>query len=114
MDFKNLSDGYVGFCGISEFNENKSRPKDFSITLHSRCCKKTRLIALAHEMIHLKQYAKGELYEYESDATKWKGKIITPTLMYWDHPWEIEAYGRQLSLYNKFIIYQKSFDNPAT
>lgn len=59
------------------------------------------LKTLAHEMAHVKQYAKKELYE-TSDKTYWHGKIIDAK--YWDQPWEIEAYGLEMSLFAKFLI----------
>ena len=63
------------------------------------------LIALAHEMIHVKQYARGELKDYlRVNKSKWKGEIIDPQEVdYWDQPWEIEAHGREKELYYKFM-----------
>ena len=42
---------------------------------------------LAHEMVHVKQFARGELNE---SLTKWKNKDCSDK-EYWDQPWEIEA-----------------------
>jgi hypothetical protein len=49
---------------------------------------------VAHEMVHVKQYAKGELTEQS-----WQGKLINPKQEYWDQPWEIEAHGREVGLF---------------
>jgi hypothetical protein len=60
------------------------------------------LQCLAHEMVHVKQYAKGELKFHE------KGNLVTFQREqyqgdeYWESLWEIEAYGREVGLYQKF------------
>lgn len=54
------------------------------------------LATLAHEMVHVKQFAKNEL---DSALTVWKGKDHTNT-DYWDAPWEKEA--RRLQ--NKMVV----------
>jgi hypothetical protein len=63
------------------------------------------LQCLAHEMVHVKQYAKGELSN-ELITAKWQGKTFKLTNSmedYFNWPWEIEAYGRDRSLY---LFYQ--------
>lgn len=58
---------------------------------------------LAHEMVHLKQYLKGELQNFILGHVIWKG---TPMVIYtdptdwgyWNSPWEMEAFGRQQGL----------------
>lgn len=70
---------------------------------------------LAHEMVHVKQYAKRELGDEvtmtmakgkkEYCATKWKGEFWTPKKRedsYFDSPWEVEAYGRGIGLYSRW------------
>ena len=73
---------------------------------------------IAHEMVHLKQFTTGEMGVYlvatRSDSgkrltnTRWKG-ILYKTREddsndneYYDAPWEIEAYGRELGLYRRW------------
>jgi len=54
------------------------------------------LTTVAHEMVHVKQYARRELI---GDYT-WQGKTINPKRCdYWDQPWEIEAHGRECGLF---------------
>jgi hypothetical protein len=45
------------------------------------------LTTLAHEMVHVKQFARGEL---EPSLTRWK-KRVDDFDDYWDQPWEKEA-----------------------
>ncbi len=63
------------------------------------------LITLAHEMVHVKQWAKDEMYEYYNtpNMVRFKGeKMYQNEVDYWDYPWEIEAFGRQLGLFVRF------------
>ena len=46
------------------------------------------LSTLAHEMVHVKQFAKGEL---DSALTQWKSNKYCGNIDYWDQPWEKEA-----------------------
>jgi hypothetical protein len=47
---------------------------------------------LAHEMVHVRQIAKGQL-AYEGKKIFWLGKRVYPKRMsYYDHPWEIDAW----------------------
>jgi hypothetical protein len=68
--------------------------------------RKQTLLAIAHEMVHVKQYAKGELKDYlKEEKSKYKNDhIYFESLNYWDYPWEIEAHGRELGLYYRFIM----------
>lgn len=74
--------------------------KDFiSISLDSRLDIETVCTVLAHEMIHAKQYALGQL-KLDETGYKWLGKMWTDT-QYYDYPWEIEAFSRERLLANK-------------
>lgn len=94
-------------------------PKFFRIDLQDMEDFEDVLYNLAHEMVHLKQYALGQLtLQIEEFDKKTKEVKIKPLWEnqsiqfreqespYWDSPWEIEAYGRQLSLYERFIEYK--------
>lgn len=69
---------------------------------------------LGHEMVHVKQHAKNELQNGHAVAarggfkiySKWMGEIWKPKGKedaYFDAPWEIEAYGREVGLYVKWM-----------
>ena len=61
---------------------------------------------LAHEMVHLKQFATGELdYNVKpAHISKWHGiNVNEKTVSYWDLPWEIEAHGREKGLLYRFL-----------
>jgi hypothetical protein len=88
-----------------EWEDNNYRAKEFTITVDPSLGKRNMLLALAHEMVHVKQYAKGELKDYaRSNKTKWKTEVIDPDKVdYWDFPWEIEAHGREKGLYVRYM-----------
>lgn len=81
-------------------------PRNFIIEL-DRAKKKIHMFtALAHEMVHLKQFAKSEMKDklYKRKyVTMWRGQIYGEDVSYWDSPWEIEAYGLENSLVAKFL-----------
>lgn len=73
---------------------------------------------LGHEMVHVKQHAKNELRSGVMVATrgglkmhsKWMGEIWKPKGKedhYYDSPWEIEAYGREVGLFQKWFAYKE-------
>jgi hypothetical protein len=108
LDFtdKEMSPNYYGFCDW-EFDNHRSR--DFILTIDSTLAKRTMLFVLAHEMVHVKQYAKGELKDYiKAKSVRWHGKIFQSNeIDYWEQPWEIEAHGREKGLYYKFTDYMR-------
>jgi len=55
------------------------------------------LSTLAHEMVHVKQFAKGEL---DPSMSRWKSNKYVDHIDYWDQPWEKEA--RRLQ--NKLVL----------
>lgn len=103
LPYKDLEN--LGEC---ECSDDDIDPRRFLITL---CCvedqqKKDFICAMAHEMVHLKQYALNELTDSE-DA---KHYVFMKTLYsldvdYWEQPWEIEAHGRERGLMLKYAEY---------
>lgn len=59
-------------------------------------------ITLAHEMVHVKQLAKGTLKQVNG-VSYWKGKRYRKNHRYLDLPWEIEAYSKQELLFRRVI-----------
>ena len=80
------------------------RPKEFTIELDLTYSIRDVLITLAHEMVHIKQWARGEMYEYtKSPMVRFHTtKFELDDINYWDYPWEIEAFGKQLGLFVRF------------
>lgn len=87
--------GYYGLCEHVDTNE-------FEINIHSKQNLYQYITTLAHELVHMKQYIRGEL---KSDCRKmsWMGKDMSD-LPYSKQPWESEAYDLQHDLAKNFII----------
>ena len=52
-----------GILGEIDFDDTNHRPREFTITVDCTGSKRTMMETIAHEMVHLKQYAKGELVD---------------------------------------------------
>lgn len=86
--------------------EESHCPRDFKVRIDTTIDNETFIRSLAHECVHIKQWAKGEMKQYERDykMTRWhKQKINHERVKYYDQPWEIEAHGREQGLYFEFI-----------
>lgn len=96
-------DKIYGTTELSEDEEDPDRPRDFVITMTGRFEILRSLMIVAHEMVHVKQYARKELgYCGRSGRSKWQGSLVNDDdISYWDLPWEIEAHGRE-----KGLVYQ--------
>ena len=95
------NDGIEGSCIWGEWDDWKKSPRDFDIELDSTINIRDILINLAHEMVHVKQWVRDEMYEYaDPNKVRWMRKTYDMSEMdYYDYPWEIDAFGRQLGLF---------------
>jgi len=59
-------------------------------------------VTLAHEMVHVKQLAKGTL-RATNGKKYWRGKFYSKRVGYLDTPWEREAFAKQEILFRKAI-----------
>jgi hypothetical protein len=90
-----------GYCHV--IDDNLNRPREFAIELDSSM-KHTFdqiLIWLAHEMVHLKQFVRGELCDYATGSVQWKSKRYSRNIKYADMPWENEAYRLESKLFEE-------------
>jgi len=113
IEFERFSKGCNDYA-YCDYTGDNHRPKDFVITIDKTLSKRETLMALAHECVHLRQYATGELKDIFRPVRmiKWRGvKFIDGELDYWDQEWEWEAYGREKGLYIKFMASLK--DEPV-
>ena len=99
---KNLSSqGVYGYCMADPDGdaERHDRPRSFELEIHKDMTMRKLLETVAHEMVHVKQYARGELYQgIRVNKYRWQGKWVG-NMDYWDEPWEIEAHGREAGLF---------------
>jgi len=87
--------------GECTWDDDNIRPKDFEISVDSNLKLRNLLTTVAHEMVHVKQFAKGEMTDLiKTQEVRWLGKRFThDNTDYWDRPWEIEAHGRETGLF---------------
>lgn len=70
------------------------------------------MITVAHEMVHIKQFALGELrncprtVHYKGKYYRLKDGKIDPA-KYRDYPWEVEAYDNEAALYSAWKEHNK-------
>jgi len=77
------------------------RPFDFTIQIDPDQKIQLLLNSIAHELVHVKQWAKGEFYQLQRERSVYKfngQRFDTEKVDYWDTPWEIEAHGRAIGL----------------
>lgn len=101
-----------GYCDY-EFSDT-GNPREFRIDIIRTNRTINMFKILAHEMVHLKQLAKGEMKDRFIKSrciTSWFGVKYDEDYSYWDQPWEIEAYGLENSLVAKFLMEQDQFKN---
>lgn len=58
---------------------------------------------LAHEMVHVRQLAKGLMKFLPNQSRIWMGKRYTKKTHYLDQPWELDAFARQEIVFRKAI-----------
>jgi hypothetical protein len=98
---KDLKGEAYGYClSLCDDGERGDRPRSFEIELEKNVSLRRVLETLCHEMVHVKQYARGELYEScVQGKHRWQGTWLNKDPDYWDQPWEIEAHGRECGLF---------------
>jgi hypothetical protein len=52
-------------------------------------------LTLSHEMVHVRQLAKGQMKFLPKNARMWMGKTYSKKTKYLDQPWELDAFARQ-------------------
>ena len=89
-----------------EFNDSGEERTDAEVALEI-------LKTLGHELVHVKQYALGELTTDRYGALRYNGVHYNPKnlLEYFDLPYEIEAYGREKGLLVGFLAVWKDIED---
>ena len=82
------------------------KPREFTVRIDSSQKFKMVLNTIAHELTHVKQWAKGEMFEMQRQRKVYKFNkqmVDTKKTDYWDLPWEIEAHGRSIGLVVQWV-----------
>lgn len=87
--------------GDAMWEDDELAPREFTIRVAGAVKLRTMLTTIAHEMVHVKQYARKEMRQLSrSNKVAWLSKHVdTKKIDYWDLPWEIEAHGREEGLF---------------
>jgi len=106
---------YRAWCTYDGVQNDK---RCFTVILNARQVRKTAkkpltrlkqlLIDFGHELVHVKQYLNSEVFDYTSGGCRYKGSYFGTEYhndleLYYDSPWEVESYGRELGLYKVFV-----------
>ena len=82
--------------------------REFVIEIDSRLKGDDFITALTHEMVHVKQYARGETKDVNTFTKSWKGdeyiSMYSTIDEYMALPWEAEAYQLQEVLCNEYKL----------
>lgn len=102
IEFERLEGNTAGGCLWQE-------AQDYILALDPRMPLDQTIETLAHEMIHVKQYAKRELREKPNGQMMWKKQPFDKKgVDYIDLPWEVEAYANERELYESYLEWRKN------
>ena len=96
---RNMIEDEGMFAGVVDTDNTNT----FDMELDSSMSLRKKLLSVAHEMVHVKQFTRGELtHTNKLTVKRWYGKDFHDS-KYWECPWEIEAYGRELGLFTMWV-----------
>lgn len=81
---------------------NRLSRYEYQMDISKTLGRKNIISTIAHEMVHIKQLFRGELV-MNLTYSKWNGKSFPINYDYFNAPWEIEAYGREVGLVHKYF-----------
>lgn len=75
----------------------------FGLDIDSKLTVETLIEVLAHEMVHIKQFARGQV-KYKGRSMYWLGKkVVKSKINYFDQPWEHDAWAKERILASKIF-----------
>lgn len=99
----------LNFCGFCEPTDHGYRNhRFFEITLNPKQSKAMQLRTLAHEMVHVMQFARNQFKILDDGKYKWRGKVMRMKHeKYFSMPWEKEAHLSEDYLLDYYKQYRK-------
>jgi hypothetical protein len=77
-----------GLVSVEDYNAS-GKPRDFLIEVKKELSEEDFLVTIAHELVHVRQYVRGDLNE---EMSYWRGvSVDARKIPYDEQPWEIEA-----------------------
>jgi hypothetical protein len=98
-----FTDTFSAYAQVEQVNSRRLN-LDIDANLHDDIA----LEIMAHEMVHVKQYLKGELSEDKKGFQLWKGKHVAADLKYHNQPWEREAMRKQTVMKYQYVEFRDS------
>lgn len=97
-------DDDLGYCQpVALYGRKRKNPREFEVVI-KKGKTDTMLRTLAHEFVHVKQFAMNELVYKGTAVTCWKNRLFHDSRTdYWKCPWEKEARDMEDILYESFI-----------
>ena len=101
--------GYVKTSGYDSYGyvepDDIDNPTEFDVHCAAELSMTRTLRVIAHEMVHIKQYVRGELKDCNNpNYALWKRKRINLNeIKYYFLPWEVEAFGLECSLVYEWV-----------
>jgi|TARA_B110000503_G_scaffold75014_1_gene115793 hypothetical protein len=92
IDFDDDFEDRGGYCDFTE--------DEIIIGINPKQTKAEIIRTLFHEMVHVKQYVRGQLLHNDDDTSMWNGRECD--LPYWERPWEKEAYEYEDAMWDIF------------
>lgn len=125
IDFDVSKDfGYDAEAGVADYEEDVWDPCQFTIVvdeslfdLKNEDDEEKLLTTIAHEMIHICQYADGDIV-IDGKNYFWMGELYRSEHLhgkinlaeYYMFPWEVEAYGLERGMYHSFLESEQIVD----
>lgn len=97
------------YRGSAIWDDNNHRPREFTVEVDANLTKKLSTETILHEMVHVKQYAKGELKDLMRyfSLKRWGSRLVDESKIAYDRlPWEKEAYKLEEVLFQKWKEYK--------
>jgi len=93
-----------GFCGFCDYVDNNVNPKSFLLEIAKDITGEELEKTVMHEMVHVKQYVKGELKErYKPNHHLiWHKEVFAAGEYEENVPWEVEAFKLENKLFERF------------
>jgi hypothetical protein len=93
-------------------------PFEYNIVVNSILGRRESLRVIAHESVHVMQYATGKMKDLWGQHNRgkilWENKTMEPSdsgSFYYNSPWEKEAYGKQEKLMRAYLRHVKSLSS---
>lgn len=93
IKLKKLQDGFNGFCSALPINDIRYKSREFVVEIDRTMTLMDFITTICHELIHVKQYAYGEIKEdFRTGRQHWKSQTVPDKTVYRSLPWEKEAF----------------------